>query len=127
MFFIFVCRWQHDALNHNSNKLLSKILANLRLDLKDLLVWSTVNSLKPHPGKFQYMIFGICVTNQLSFFIKGIKVERTSEVLLLGITIDDQLTFKTHIDCIRRVTKYKLRALQRITHIDCIDCIRRVT
>ena len=30
-------------------------------------------------------------------FINGINIERTSEVVLLGITIDDQLTFKTHI------------------------------
>ena len=29
--------------------------------------------------------------------MNGIKIERTSEVALLGITIDDQLTFKAHI------------------------------
>ena len=48
------------------------------------------------------------------FCINGIKIERTSEVVLLGITIDDQLTFKTHIEYICRMAKYKLRALQRI-------------
>ena len=52
-------------------------------------MWFTVNSLNPNPGKFQYMILGKCVTNQLSLFINGIKIERTSEVALLGITIDD--------------------------------------
>ena len=77
-------------------------------------MWFTVNSLNPNPGKFQYMILGKCVTNQLSLFINGIKIERTSEVVLLGITIDDQLTFKTHIEYICRMAKYKLRALQRI-------------
>ena len=60
------------------------------------------------------MILGKCVTNQLSLFINGIKIERMSEVVLLGITIDDQLTFKTHIEYICRMAKYKLRALQRI-------------
>ena len=34
--------------------------------------------------------------------------------MLLGTTIDDQLTFKTHIEYICRMAKYKLRALQRI-------------
>ena len=43
------------------------------------------------------MIFGKCVTNQLSLFINDITIGRTSEVVLVGITIDDQLTFKTHI------------------------------
>ena len=33
-------------------------------------------------------------------FINGIKIERMFEVVLLGITIDDQLTFKTHIEYI---------------------------
>ena len=73
---------------HSCNRLLSKILANLRFDLKNVLMWFTVNSLKPNPGKLQYMILGKCVTNQLSLFINGITIERTSEVLL-GITIDD--------------------------------------
>ena len=99
---------------YSCNKLLSKILANLRFDLKNVLMWFTVNSLNPNLGKFQYMILGKCVTNQLSLFINGIKIERTSEVVLLGITIDDQLTFKTHIEYICRMAKYKLRALQRI-------------
>ena len=34
--------------------------------------------------------------------------------MLLGITIDDLLTFKTHIEYICRIAKYKLCALQRI-------------
>ena len=44
--------------------------------------------------------------------ILPIEIERTSEVVLLGITTDDQLTFKTH--GIYMSNKYKLRALQRI-------------
>ena len=44
--------------------------------------------------------------------ILHIEIERTSEVVLLGITTDDQLTFKTH--GIYMSNKYKLRALQRI-------------
>ena len=60
------------------------------------------------------MILGKCLTNRLSLFINGIKIETTSEVVLLRITIDDQLTFKTHTEYIWRMAKYKLRALQRI-------------
>ena len=36
--------------------------------------------------------------NHLSFFINGIKLESASEAVLLGVTIDNQLTFKTHIE-----------------------------
>ena len=92
-------------------------MANLRFDLKSVLMWFTVNSLNPNPGKFQYMILGKCVTNQLSLFINGIKLERTSEVVLLGIKMDDQLTLKAHIEYICRMAKYKIRALQRTRNI----------
>ena len=58
-------------------------------------MWFTVNSLNINSGKCQYFILRKCIKNQLSLFINGIKMERKSEVVLLGITIDDQLTFKT--------------------------------
>ena len=60
------------------------------------------------------MILRKCLKNQLSLLINGIKIERTSEIVLLGIIIDDQLTFKTHMGYICRMAKYKLGALQRI-------------
>ena len=78
-------------------------MANLRFDLKDLLVWFTVNSLK-NRGKFHLAVF----------LYYRVKITRTSEVVLLGITTDDQLTFKTHIGCIFPVTRYTMRALQRL-------------
>ena len=93
-----ICNFADDNTMYSCNEILSKILANLRFDLKSVLMWFTVNSLNPNPGKFQYMILGKCAINQLSLFINGIKIERTSEVVLLGITIDDLLTFKTHIE-----------------------------
>ena len=108
-----ICNFVDDNTIYSYNKLLSKILANLQLDL-NVLTWFTVNSLSPNLGKFQYMILGKCITNQLSLFINAIKIERTSEVVLLGTTIDDQLTFKTHIEYICRMAKYKLCTLQRI-------------
>ena len=49
--------------------------------------------------------------NHLSFFINGIKLESASEAVLLGVTIDNQLTFKTHIENIFWGAKYKLHAL----------------
>ena len=109
-----ICNNADDNTMHPCNKLLSKILTNLQFDLKNVLMWFTVNSSSPNVGKFQYMTIGKCITNQPSLFINDIKIERTSEVMLLRITIDDQLTFKTHIEYICQMAKYKLRTLQRI-------------
>ena len=59
-----ICNFADDNTMYSCNKLLSKILANLRFDLKNVLMWFTVNSLNPNLGKFQYMILGKCVKNQ---------------------------------------------------------------
>ena len=42
--------------------------------------------------------------------INSIKVEASTDVLLLGITIDKKLTFKQHIENICRKAQYKLHA-----------------
>ena len=89
-------------------------MTNLQFDLKNVLMWLTVNSLSPNAGKFQYVTLEKCITNQPTMFINDIKIERTSEIMLLRITIDDQLTFKTHIEYVCRMAEYKLRTLQRI-------------
>ena len=93
LFFVSKC-----DINNNSmylySKLPSKILSSLRFDLKNVLMWFTVNSLKPNPGKLQDIILRKCVTNQLSLFINGTKTERKSEIVSRVLKIDDQLTLK---------------------------------
>ena len=42
------------------------------------------------------------------------KIERSAEVTLLGVKIDQQLKFKSHIKELCRKVAYKLRALRRI-------------
>ena len=48
-----ICNFVDDNTIYSYNKLLSKILANLQLDL-NVLTWFTVNSLSPNPGKFNH-------------------------------------------------------------------------
>ena len=46
--------------------------------------------------------------------INSITVKESNEVILLGITIDNKLVFKKHIENLCRAAHYKLRALTRI-------------
>ena len=71
-----ICNFADGNTMYSCNKLLSKILANLQFDLKNVLMWFTLNSLSLNASKFQYMILVyayICITNQLSLCINGIK------------------------------------------------------
>ena len=94
--------------------MLGDILHNLKFDLGHILKWFKVNSLKPNPGKFQFMILGINTDIKVNLFLEGNKIVKSHEIVLLGKTIDDKLSFKTHIENTCRKVKYKLHALQRI-------------
>ena len=48
-----------------------------------------VNSLELNPGKFQFIILG---TNT-DLFLDGNKIEKSQEFAVLGITINDKLSF----------------------------------
>ena len=80
--------------SHSSN--LPLILSNLEPDLRNLLYWFKINSLKANPAKFQFVIFGKKNHLKYSRKIGSITVKGSDEVELLGITIDKVLNFRKH-------------------------------
>ena len=63
----------------------------------NLLRWFKENSMKANPKKFQFMILGKISRQPITLNINQIKVKQSQKVLLLGLTIDNQLTFKDHV------------------------------
>ena len=82
--------------------------------MKILLNWFKINSMKPNPKKFQFMILGKGSRLPVILNINNIKIRESQKVILLGLTIDNCLTFKDHIDTLCRNASYKLHALRRI-------------
>ena len=68
-----------------------------------ILKWFKVNSLKQNPGKFQFLILGTNTDIKINLFLDGNKIEKSQEVFLLGITIDDKLSFKRHVENISKI------------------------
>ena len=91
-----------------------KMLGTISSFLGHILKWFKVNSLTPNPGKFQFMISGANTDINVNLFLDVNKIEKSQDVVLLEITIDNKLNFKTHIKNICRKAKYKLQALQWI-------------
>ena len=46
--------------------------------------------------------------------INQMKIEESQKEVLLGLTIDNRLTFKDHVDMLCSTANYKLHALRRI-------------
>ena len=53
-----ICDFADDNTLFSHGSSLPLILTNLEHDMKDLLYWFKINSLKVKPGKFQFMILG---------------------------------------------------------------------
>ena len=79
-----------------------------------LLRWFKENSMKANPKKFQFMILAKIPRQPIMLSINQIKVKESQKVVLLGLTIDNRLTFKGHTDMLCSSANYKLHALRRI-------------
>ena len=93
---------------------LSNILENLNHDMKILLKWFRINTLQANPGKLQFMILGEKKRISVKLIINSTEIEESKKVVLLGITIDNLLTFNEHLDNLCRTANHKLHALRRI-------------
>ena len=78
------------------------------------LKWFRLKYLKANPGKFQYMILGNKTCFKHILKINSACGQSSDDVTLLGVTIENNLTFKKHIDNLGPQAQYKLHALRRI-------------
>ena len=69
--------------------------------------------MKVNPKKFQFMIFGKTPRQPIMLNINKIKVEKSQKVLV-GLTIDNRLSFNDHIDMLCSTANYKLHALRSV-------------
>ena len=60
------------------------------------------------------MILGKSTRQNIILNINNIKITESQNVELLGLTIDNRLTFKDHMNMLCRRASYKLHALRRI-------------
>ena len=67
-------------------------------------------------GKFQFIILGHKYKKRLCLDIDGKKVLNSKTVELLGIIIDEKLTFNDHIEKITKKANNYVSSLNRICH-----------
>ena len=109
-----VCNFVGDNALYSCNGKLSQIMENLVYDVKNVLNWFRIKSLKANPEYFQFMILGRNIPDSYVLNIDDMNITSTDEVTLLGVTIDNKLTFWKLIDELCRKASYKLHILRRI-------------
>ena len=89
-----VCNFADDNTLFCGDKNLDLVFFNLNCDLSNVMDWFKINSLKANQGKFQFMVLGANKSDCFNLNVAGKVILSSSEVKLLGITIDYELIFK---------------------------------
>ena len=103
-----------NALSYEGHNL-DQLITVLERDSLTLIDWFTENQMKANPDKFQAIAIGKKTKNEnISFNLNGNIIKCEDEVKLLGVTIDFELNFNTHIANICKKTSRQLNILKRI-------------
>ena len=95
----------------SGDKNLDHVFFNLNSDLSNVLDWFKINFFKANPGKFQFIVLNANKNDCFNLNVARKVIPSSSEAKLLGITIDNELKFKNHINELCRKAYYKLHAL----------------
>lgn len=76
--------------------------------------WFKINSVKTNPDKLQFMVLEVNNIGSLNLNFVRKTIPFSSEVKLLGITIDDQIRFKKHIKDVCKKVPFNLQSFRRI-------------
>ena len=107
-----VCNFADDNTLYYCGETAENVINNIQSDLKIVLKWFRNNQMMPNPRKFQYILLG--KHKLLKIEIEGFQPESAKLVNLLGITIDHNLTFDTHVSNICKTASAKVKSLSRI-------------
>ena len=93
---------------------LETIIENLTYDVKNVLAWFKINSMKANSEKFQFMILSKSRRPEYNLLIDSNIIKEFADVKLLGLIIDNKPNFEKHIAKLCQTASYKLHALRRI-------------
>ena len=110
-----VCNFADDTTIYSWSLNYKEAAHKLSNDTYIVLNWFKFNGMVANPGTIQIMFLGWKIDNSnITFAIENKQIKCKREVKLLGITIDEKLTFTKHVANICSLANNKLRALTRI-------------
>ena len=79
------------------NKNVETVICNLRQEFSILSNWFYDNYMVLNPGKCHFMLFGVKENGQFDLMCNDITLKHSSYKEILGVTIDNKLSFDEHI------------------------------
>ena len=110
-----LCNFTNDTTICSCSLNYKETAHKLSNDIHIVSNWFKVNSMVANLGKSQIMFLGSKTNiSKITFTIEKMQIKCKREAKLLGITIDEKLTFTKHIANICSLANNRLRALSRI-------------
>ena len=120
LFFQFLnthtCNFADDTTLSAFSKNLEDLLYNLEYDVQSAIIWFDNNYMKLNKGKCHFIVSGN-VTEHLWTKVGDELVWESKEEKLLGVTIDKNLNFNSHLTSLCKKTGQKVTALARIVKL----------
>ena len=108
-----ICNFADDNTMYVCSHDLPDVLSRIHSEVELILYWFKNNGMVANPDKFQTIFLGKGAEN-IEIKIDSFKIVSSKEVQLLGVTLDNQLTFYPHISNICSNILSKTKALRRI-------------
>ena len=106
---IGLCNFADDNTAYNCEETMESVAIELENNIPKILRWFKLN-----PSKFQVIFLGTKGKSNLCIEIDGSSIKSNKEVKLLGVTIDKDLNFNSHVRIFCRQANQKINALLRI-------------
>ena len=84
------------------------VVANLETDCNNIMEWFSVNGLKENPLKFQFILLSSINIDKcnISLCIDNIIFKLEPHVKILGVFLDDKLSFSYYVSTVKLVNRW---------------------
>jgi len=101
-----------------SGECIDDVTSSINTELEKIVTWLNTNRLSLNLKKTSYMLFtDRTLTHSPSVKIAGVDIDCVNQANFLGITIDNNLTFKSHVDSISKKISKSIGMINRISNI----------
>lgn len=110
-----------DTSIHTASRDIATVTRNLQQNINEISDWCNTNSMILHPGKTKSMVITTRQKHQLSplslnITVNNTSIEQVSSHRLLGVIVDDHLSWKQHVNKLCKLLSRKIFVLSKLKH-----------
>ena len=124
-----IANYADDNSIYAIEKDIMKLLTTLETETISVLNWFRINEMKPNPDKCHLIVADIdhtYYTSKSFIYLENELMESEKSVKLLGVMIDQKMTFEEHIESLLKKGNQKLHALMRVSKYMSTEKLRLV-